>query len=179
MPTKPASINRAHKYTFFCLDDYSAWTSDFISARMIIISGLLLSTQELTLRILGYWICLYVRVKFEFKRLTPWRYTICIQCCIYENTGFPKKILTHSLMLFHANQNQLQWQEQKESNQASPLFGTHSYDFAIGGWRNLIYERGTIVAIMAWWGEDEEGGWFWADWAGPVGWYQQLSLVHK
>ena len=49
----------------------------------------------------------------------------------------------------------------------------------IGGWRNLIYERGTIVAIMAWWSEKEEGGWFWADWAGPVGWYQQLSLVHK
>ena len=46
----------------------------------------------------------------------------------------------------------------------------------IGGWRNLIYERGTIVAVMAWWGEKEEGGWFWADWAGPVGWYQQLSL---
>ena len=85
----------------FCLDDYWTHTSDFISAWMIIVSGPLLSTQEYFAHT---WKCLYVRVKFEFKRLTPWRYTICIQCCIYENTGFPKKILTHSLMLFHANQ---------------------------------------------------------------------------
>ena len=49
----------------------------------------------------------------------------------------------------------------------------------IGGWRNLIYRRGTIVAIMAWWGEKEGGGWFWADWAGIVGWYQQFCPVHK
>ena len=32
---------------------------------------------------------------------------------------------------------------------------------------------------MAWWGEKEGGGWFWADWAGIVGWYQQFCPVHK
>ena len=44
----------------------------------------------------------------------------------------------------------------------------------IGGWRNLIYGRVIIVAIMAWWGEKEEGGWFWPNWSGPVCWYQHF-----
>ena len=61
----------------------------------------------------------------------------------------------------------------------SPYLGFFDIFHSIGAWRNLIYEWGTMVAIIAWWGEKEEGGWFWADWAGPVGWYQQSSLVHK
>ena len=45
--------------------------------------------------------------------------------------------------------------------------------------KNLIYGRVINVAIMAWLGEKEEGGWFWPNWAGPVSWYQQFWLVHK
>ena len=50
---------------------------------------------------------------------------------------------------------------------------------SIGGWRNLIHGRGTIVAIMAWWGEKKEWGWFWPNWTGPVCWYQHFWPVHK
>ena len=51
--------------------------------------------------------------------------------------------------------------------------------FSIRGWRNLLHGRVIIVAIMAWWGEKEEGGWFWPSWAGPVCWYQHFWPVHK
>ena len=50
---------------------------------------------------------------------------------------------------------------------------------SIGAWRNLIYGQVIIVALMAWWGEKEEKGWIWPNWAGAVCWYQQFWLVHE
>ena len=46
MPRNPGLLIDPVTLLTFCLDDYWAWTSDLISAGMIIMSGLLFSTPE-------------------------------------------------------------------------------------------------------------------------------------